>query len=151
MLATTKRGLTWAVRMLAHSVGVNVVEDPKAATFQMRRDGVFVCPVMNEEDPVFADLINGAGIHEIAHFLESDFQILDQCSPVERSFMMIFEDLRIERWAQFRWKGAASEMKRLQNKGREHPRGQGSDRAVVGSRQVVPRAAARRLRPLRAK
>lgn len=115
MLATTKRGLTWAVRMLAHSVGVNVVEDPKAATFQMRRDGVFVCPVMNEEDPVFADLINGAGIHEIAHFLESDFQILDQCSPVERSFMMIFEDLRIERWAQFRWKGAASEMKRMWN------------------------------------
>ena len=52
---------------------------------------------------------------EIAHFLESDFQILDQCSPVERSFMMIFEDLRIERWAQFRWKGAASEMKRMWN------------------------------------
>lgn len=113
MQFNSRRGLTWSARMLAQSVGVHVVEDPHATTFSMRRDGTFVTPVLSEDDDDFSDLVNGGAIHEIAHFIESDFAALDACSVVERTFMMIFEDLRIERWAQYRWAGAAQELKAM--------------------------------------
>jgi hypothetical protein len=113
MQFNARRGLTWSARMLAQSVGVNVVEDPHATTFRMRRDGTFITPVLDEDDPDFSDLINGGAIHEIAHYLKSDFAVLDECSKVERTFLMVFEDLRIERWAQLRWAGAATELKAM--------------------------------------
>ena len=113
MQFNARRGLTWSARMLAQSVGVHVVEDPHATTFSMRRDGTFITPILNEEDDDFSDLVNGGAVHEIAHYIESDFAALDECSVVERTFMMIFEDLRIERWAQHRWAGAAQELKAM--------------------------------------
>jgi len=106
----SKCALTWSARMLAQSVGVNVQVDPHATTFSMHRDGTLVVPVLDEEQEDFALLINGGAVHEIAHYLESDFEVLDECSAIERTFLMIFEDHRIEHWAQNRWAGAGIEL-----------------------------------------
>lgn len=102
--------------MLAHCESIRVEEDPKATTFSMRRDGVLIVPTCSEDSDEFEDLINGAGIHEIAHYLVSDYEALDAASRSERMLLNVFEDCFIERWAQGTWAGARADLLRMWNR-----------------------------------
>lgn len=111
MQASTHQSLVWRARIIAGSCGVTVIEDPSATTFRINEKGVLTVPVLSDAPDEIAILNKGGTLHEALHFSDSDFDAVRDLSPLERQFMMVFEDYRIERVGCHRFKGAHQDLR----------------------------------------